>query len=76
MFKNGTAEKGKKMTSTTGTAIETYIGWLRKELEKKDYGEVSISFVVSRGQVTDVRKTSMDWDHHALASINAPAKPV
>jgi hypothetical protein len=73
---NGTAEKGEKMTSTTGTAIETYIGWLRKELEKKDYGEVSISFVVSRGQVTDVRKTSMDWDHRALVAIQTPVKPV
>lgn len=64
------------MTSTTGTAIETYIGWLRKELEKKDYGEVSISFTICRGQVTDVRKTSMDTEHHALVPIHAPVKPV
>lgn len=54
------------MTSTTGTAIENYIDWLRRELEKKEYGEVSISFVVTRGQVTDVRKVSMDTEHHAL----------
>jgi len=52
--------------STTGTNIETYIGWIKKELEKKQYGEVSIKFVVCQGQITDVRKESVDTDHTPL----------
>jgi len=64
------------MISTTGTAIETYIGWLRKELEKKEYGEVAISFTICRGQVVDVRKTSMDTEHYALMPISGAVKPV
>ena len=54
------------MITTTGTSIDSYLDWVKKELTKKNYGEVSISFVVSRGQVTDVRKTSMDNDHTPL----------
>ena len=54
------------INTTTGTSIETYIDWLKSELEKKDYGEVSITFVITRGQVTDVKKISMDNEHHAL----------
>jgi len=58
------------MISTTGTTIETYLDWVKKELGKKDYGEVSIVFTVVRGQVTDVKKTSMDSEHTPLKSIN------
>lgn len=54
------------ITSTTGTAIENYLEWVRKELEKKDYGEVSITFIVTKGAVTDVKKMSMDKEHHPL----------
>lgn len=52
--------------STTGTNIETYFKWIAKELEKKNYGEVSITFVVTKGQVTYVKKTSMDNEQYAL----------
>ena len=55
--------------STTGTSIENYFGWIAKELEKKNYGEVSITFVITKGQITDVKKTSIDNDHHPLQSI-------
>lgn len=55
------------MTSTTGTTIDTYLDWVRRELSKKEFGEVTISFTVTRKQVTDVKKTSMDWDHTPLA---------
>jgi hypothetical protein len=54
------------MISTTGTSIESYLEWVRKELTKKNYGEVSINFVVTAGQITDVRKTSMDSEHTPL----------
>jgi hypothetical protein len=52
--------------STTGTSIESYLDWVRKELTKKNYGEVSISFTVTRGLVTDVKKNSMDSEHIPL----------
>jgi len=54
------------MTSTTGTTIETYLQWVKKELEKKTWGEVSINFVICNGQVTDVRKGSFDSEHFPL----------
>ena len=54
------------VTSTTGTSIDSYIAWMRRELEKKSYGEVSIKFVVCQGQITDVRKESVDTDHTPL----------
>lgn len=54
------------MNSTTGTSIESYLDWLKVELEKKSYGEVSIQFTITRGQVTDVRKSSVDKDHFPL----------
>jgi len=56
------------MTSTTGTSIESYLSWLKTELEKKSYGEVGIQFTITRGQVTDVRKSSVDKDHFPLKS--------
>lgn len=56
------------MTSTTGTSIESYLEWIRAELVKKDYGEVTISFIITRGQVTDVKKISMDSEHTPLKS--------
>jgi hypothetical protein len=54
------------MTSTTGTTIETYLTWIKKELEKKEYGEVSIEFTVCAGQITKVRKGSFDNDKFEL----------
>lgn len=54
------------MTTTTGSSIESYLEWVRIELTKKRYGEVSINFVVTAGQVTDVRKISMDSEHTPL----------
>lgn len=59
----------KEMVTTTGTSIDAYLDWVRKELVKKNYGEVSICFVVNRGQVTDVRKTSMDNEHTPLNKL-------
>jgi hypothetical protein len=56
------------MNSTTGTSIENYLEWIKKELSKKNYGEVSITFTVTRGQVTDVKKISMDSEHTQLVS--------
>lgn len=54
------------MISTTGTSIETYLNWVRTELEKKDWGEVALSFIINNGQVVDVRKVSMDHEHFQL----------
>ena len=52
--------------STTGTNIESYLEWLKKELNKKQWGEVSIKFTICRGFVTDVQKGSIDSEHYAL----------
>ena len=54
------------MVSTTGTSIKDYLSWVEKELSKKSYGEVSIRFTVTSGQVTDVRTESVDKDHFEL----------
>jgi len=54
------------MISTTGTSIETYLQWVKDEIEKKKWGEVSINFTICNKQVTDVRKGSFDSDHFPL----------
>ena len=54
------------MTSTTGTSINSYLEWVKQELNRKQWGEVSINFVINNGQVVDVKKTSMDHDHFQL----------
>lgn len=60
--------KGTKiMVSTTGSSIQSYLDWIKAELLKKDYGEVAIRFTITNGQVTDVRKESIDKDHFALS---------
>jgi hypothetical protein len=56
----------KKIVCTTGSTIDSYLDWVRKELTKKNYGEVSIVFTVTRGCVTDVKKNSMDSEHIPL----------
>jgi hypothetical protein len=58
------------MISTTGTSIESYLNWVKRELETKEWGEVSISFKVCSGQVTDVTKGSFDSDHFPLKKAN------
>ena len=58
------------INSSTGTSIESYLNWVKKELEKKDYGEVSITFTVTRGEISDVRKESVDRDHFQLTKKN------
>jgi len=54
------------MISTTGTTIQSYLSWVKDELNKKKYGEVSIRFIITNGQVTDVRTESVDKDHFNL----------
>lgn len=54
------------MISTTGTSIENYLDWIKVELEKKEYGEVSITFKICRGEVTDVRRESVETEHYPL----------
>jgi len=54
------------MTSTTGTSIETYLDWVKKEIEKKQWGEVSIVFTICAHQVVDVEKGSKDKDHYPM----------
>ncbi len=58
-----------KLQSTTGTSINNYITWLVSELSEKQYGEVCIRFTVVRGQVVDVRKESIDTEHHPLEPL-------
>ena len=54
------------MISTTGTSIEAYLEWARREIEKKTYGEVSLLFTICNSQVVDVEKGSKDKDHYQL----------
>jgi hypothetical protein len=54
------------MISSTGTSIESYLLWVKKELEKKTWGEVSIQFTVCNSQITDVRKGSFDSEHFPM----------
>lgn len=56
----------KETLSTTGTSIASYLDWIVNELERKKYGEVSITFVLNRGKVVDVIKQSVDKDHYPL----------
>jgi hypothetical protein len=54
------------MVSTTGTSIENYLSWVKNEIEKKDFGEVSIVFTICNSQIVDVEKGSKDKDHFQL----------
>jgi len=54
------------MTSTTGTSINSYLEWVKQELNKKEWGEVAIQFIVNNGQVVDVKKTTMDHEHFQM----------
>jgi hypothetical protein len=54
------------VTSTTGTTIESYLSWVKSELEKKDYGEVSIEFTICNKQIVKVRKGSFDNEQYQL----------
>lgn len=65
LVRHGVVPKA-NVVSTTGTSIESYLDWLRRELESKQYGEVAIEFTITKGQVTDVRKRTMDSDHFPL----------
>jgi hypothetical protein len=54
------------MISTTGTTIGAYLDWAKREIEKKEYGEVTLKFVICNKQVVDVSKGSIDNDHFQL----------
>lgn len=54
------------MISTTGTTIDAYLDWAHKEIEKKHYGEVSLTFKICNSQVVDVSKGSIDNEHFQL----------
>lgn len=56
------------MITTTGSSIQNYLDWVRDELQKKSYGEVGIVFTIVRGQVTAVKKSSVDTDSIPLKS--------
>jgi len=63
------------MTTTTGTSISSYLDWLKREIGKKDFGEVSIRFKIFDGQVVDVRKESVDCDHYQVKPLNGNLAP-
>lgn len=50
------------MKSSTGTTIDSYIDWLRDEVDGKQWGHVSIEFTLCSGQVTKVIKRSEDTE--------------
>lgn len=51
--------------STTGTTIKSYLLWVEQELDKKNYGEVTIKFVIRDHKVVDVRKESVETEHYS-----------
>ena len=53
-------QKEKQMISTTGTSIDGYLQWLKRELDRKEYGEVSLRFTIHQGKITLVKKESID----------------
>jgi hypothetical protein len=55
------------MTSTTGTTVIAYLDWVKRELERKRWGSVGITFTICNGQVVDVEKASIDKDHFQMA---------
>lgn len=57
------------MISTTGTSIKKYLDWVETELKAKEFGEVSIKFVVRDHKVVDVRKESVETEHYSSKSI-------
>jgi hypothetical protein len=54
------------MISTTGTSIESYLDWAKNEIDKKEYGEVSLKFIICSGQIVKVEKMSLDNDKFEL----------
>ena len=54
------------MISTTGTSINEYLEWARREIEKKSYGNVSLNFTICNNQVVDVEKGSIDREHYPM----------
>jgi hypothetical protein len=54
------------MITTTGTSLETYLEWAKREVEKKHWGSVGIKFTVCNGQIVDVEKASIDKDHFQM----------
>ena len=49
--------------TATGSSLSCYLNWIATELQKKEFGEVSIKFVVRDGTIVDVRKESVDTEH-------------
>ena len=54
------------MTTTTGTSVVAYLEWVKRELDKKRWGSVGITFTVCNGQIVDVEKASVDKDHFQM----------
>lgn len=57
--------------TATGSTLSCYIDWITTELQKKEFGEVSIKFVVRDGTIVDVRKESVDTEHFSNKIHNA-----
>ena len=56
--------------SSTGTTLESYLAWLKREADAKGWGEVGIHLTICNGQIVDVRKTSVDTEHFPLQRTN------
>jgi hypothetical protein len=52
--------------SSTGTSIQGYFDWANKEINKKEYGEVSLKFKICNMQIVGVEKMSIDNDKFEL----------
>ena len=50
------------MITTTGTTIQSYLDWAKSEIEKKNFGEVSLVFTINNAKVVYVKKGSIDND--------------
>ena len=54
------------MNTSTGTTLEQYTEWLTREVQRKRFGKVTLTLIVTDGQITDAEKWSMDHDHFQL----------
>jgi len=49
--------------------LDASLEWLKAELRKKaalkSYGDITLSFKLTEGQITDIRKESAETEHYA-----------
>ena len=60
------------MTTTTGTTIEQYAAWLKREVDNTRFGEVGIYLTIHGGQIVNARKTTVDSEQFKVEGYVPP----